>query len=111
MAERTKMPQGDRARQFNPFDALKGLQDALRMKEYEHERIVKQDVDEDEIRELSKIILEIEKNDRVSVEFFEDGHYLSVCGSCVIDFNEKTIQIERKTISFDDIKKIDILSK
>lgn len=110
MAERTKMPQGDRARQFNPFDALKGLQDALRMKEYEHERIVKH-VDEDEIRELSKTILAIEKNDRVNIEFFENGHYLTVCGNCVIDFNEKTIQIERKIISFDDIKKIDILSK
>ena len=31
----------DRAKQFAPFDALKGLGDALRIKEYENERVQK----------------------------------------------------------------------
>ena len=30
------MPRKDRAKQFAPFDALKGLQEALKIKEYEH---------------------------------------------------------------------------
>ena len=36
---RSKMPRVDRAKQFAPFDALKGLQDALRVKEFEHESL------------------------------------------------------------------------
>lgn len=32
------MSRQDRAKQFNPFNALKGLQKALRQKEREHER-------------------------------------------------------------------------
>lgn len=35
------MSREDRAKQFAPFDALKGLQMALRKKEYEHECDVK----------------------------------------------------------------------
>lgn len=31
------MPREDRAKQFAPFDALKGLRDALHKKELEHE--------------------------------------------------------------------------
>lgn len=32
------MSPGERAKQFNPFNALRGLQKALRQKELEHER-------------------------------------------------------------------------
>lgn len=109
MAERTKMPRGDRAKQFNPFDALKGLQDALRMKEYEHERIVKEGVSEEDIQAMTKTLLEITKQDKVEVEYFEDGHYFTIQGKSKIDFNEKTIEIDRKKISFDDIKQIKII--
>lgn len=41
MPERNKMPQIERAKQFAPFDALKGLQEALRKKEKEHEQKMK----------------------------------------------------------------------
>ena len=37
MAEREKMSKEMRAKQFMPFDALKGLRAALREKEIEHE--------------------------------------------------------------------------
>lgn len=37
--ERVKMPRSKRSAQFAPFDALKGLQEALKLKEYEHARI------------------------------------------------------------------------
>lgn len=41
MPERTKMKQSERAKQFAPFDALKGLQESLRKKEKEHEKNIK----------------------------------------------------------------------
>ena len=46
------MPRIERARQFAPFDALKGLSEALRIKEYEHDRILKGDLSEEKILEL-----------------------------------------------------------
>ena len=47
------MPRGDRARQFAPFDALKGLQQALRLKEYEHDKTMKGDISEKTLKNLS----------------------------------------------------------
>ena len=50
------MPRGERAKQFAPFDALKGLQQALRLKEYEHERVEKGDLSEEDVLRLSTIL-------------------------------------------------------
>ena len=33
MVDRIKMPRGERAKQFAPFDALKGLQEIIKIKE------------------------------------------------------------------------------
>ena len=43
--ERTKMPRIKRAAQFAPFDALKGLHDALERKRKEHINSIKQQKD------------------------------------------------------------------
>ncbi|MBQ7798244.1 MAG: hypothetical protein IJ371_03890 [Clostridia bacterium] len=43
--ERAKMPRIKRAAQFAPFDALKGLHDALERKRQEHVNSIKQQKD------------------------------------------------------------------
>ena len=48
------MKREQRAKQFAPFDALKGLQDALRVKEYEHESIIRGEISEDDTVLISK---------------------------------------------------------
>lgn len=100
------MPRKDRAKQFAPFDALKGLQDALRLKEYEHERIERGDLTEEQVEKISKTLREIEKNDMVEATFFEDGYYKTIQGKAKIDIVENTIKIGEKTIKFDDLKNI-----
>lgn len=100
---RTKMPRGDRARQFAPFDALKGLQEALRLKEYEHERIQKGDIPEEKIEEISKVLSELEKNDQVEITFFYDGYYRTLVGKSKVDVYEQKINVNGQLISFDDI--------
>lgn len=100
---RTKMPRGDRARQFAPFDALKGLQEALRLKEYEHERIQKGDIPEDKIEEISKVISELEKNDQVEITYFCDGYYKTLVGNSKVDVYEQKINVKGQIIAFDDI--------
>lgn len=110
MAEkRTKMPRADRAKQFAPFDALKGLQDALRIKEYQHERIEKGDLSEEKIKEMSKTLLEIKKGDIVRVEYFEDGHYLNIQAKAKVDYALQILEVGVMRIKFEDIFDLRIL--
>ncbi len=46
------MPRIDRAKQFAPFDALKGLRDALRKKEREHDEMLKNKIKHENIDEI-----------------------------------------------------------
>ncbi len=64
---------------------------------------------EEEIQAMTKTLLEITKQDKVEVKYFEDGHYFTIQGKSKIDFNEKSIEIDHKKIQFDDIKSIKIL--
>ena len=100
------MARQDRAKQFAPFDALKGLQEALRMKEYQHERTQKGDLSEEKIEEISKTLLSLEKGNFVFVRYFEDGHYLETEGRCIVDFSQQFIIVGSAKISFDDLVEI-----
>ena len=88
MMERMKMPRSKRAAQFAPFDALKGLQEALKLKEYEHARIQRIDVSEEESQRISDILNTIEKCDLVEVKYYneEDEHYHNAIGVTIPHF-------------------------
>lgn len=97
------MPRRDRAKQFAPFDALKGLREALHIKEYEHERVSKGDLSIEKIEEISKVLLNLKKGDKVKVKYYHDGHYKDIEGtSCVDIFNQK-IKVNGIYIDFDNI--------
>jgi len=100
------MPRQMRAKQFAPFDALKGLQEALRMEEYKHERIEKGDISQEKIEEISKVISEIEKDDLVEVSYFFDGYYKTLKGKARVDIIEQKLKVNEKTIMFDDITEL-----
>ena len=70
--DRMRMPRINRAAQFAPFDALKGLQEALRVKEFEHDKIAQSELSEEQAKKLSKILLEFEKGDVLEVTYFKD---------------------------------------
>ena len=97
------MPRRDRAKQFAPFDALKGLQAALRLKEYEHERMIKGDIQEEKIEEISKTLSEIEKGDEVEVTYFYDGYYKTINGPAKVEIEFQILKIDKLEIKFDDI--------
>jgi len=93
----------NRAKQFMPFDALKGLSQALRMKEYEHDRVVKSDLSEEKVLEISNVLSNLKKNDVVEVKYFNNGHYLILKGNCLVDIVNKKITVDSTCIDFDDI--------
>lgn len=109
MADRVKMPRGDRAKQFAPFDALKGLQEALRIKEYEHDKTTEGDLSEDEVKEISSVLSELKKGDKVQLNFFRDGHIISLSGVARLEVEKQKLFVGAFEIDFDEIKKIKII--
>ena len=103
------MPRGERAKQFAPFDALKGLQQALRLKEYEHERVEKGDLSEEDLLRLSTILSNLEKNTLVEVQFFFDGHIKTKQGKGKVDLVNQVLALDNIKIDFLDLIDIRIL--
>ena len=100
------MSMNDRARQFLPFEALKGLKEALKLKEYEHERIEKSDLSEDEIINISNTLSELKNNDLVEVNYYSNGSYIITKGNIKLNIVNNYISIDKNKILLDDIKTI-----
>lgn len=107
------MPREKRAAQFMPFDALRGMREALKMVEYEHERIAKGEVQEETANKISSIINELEKDALVKVKYFYDGYEKEYQGTIKVDVYEQTLKLISLglTIPLDDLLDLDYLSK
>lgn len=97
------MPREVRAKQFMPFDALKGLNEALRLKEYQYDREQKGDLGDEQILKISNNLKEITKDTLVSLDYFIDGYKKNYIGKIKVDIIEKTISFNSKKIDFMDI--------
>lgn len=101
------MPRINRAAQFAPFNALRGLRHALKMKEYEQEKKVKGDLPEEQIQKISTCILSLSKNDVVRIRYFCDGYEKTLTGKPKLFVEEQHLLIENEKINFDNIVDID----
>jgi len=105
---RGKMDRADRAKQFMPFDALKGLREAL--KEKEKIIVPKMDLTDDAKDELDRVLHQINVQDIVSIVYFEKDEYLKVTGMVSrFDPSAKIIKVVNTKINFEDIAKIEIV--
>ena len=96
-----------RAKQFLPFDALKGLQEALREKEIEYEE--KKELSEDTLAELNNKFNQIEKGSFVKIRYYRNGRYSEIKGIVTyIDYIKRKIQID-KIVNINICDIIDIL--
>lgn len=98
----------DRAKQFAPFDALKGLQEALRLKEYEHDRILKGDVQEEQVEKISKTLLNLDKNQNYALTYFSDGYYKKLVGKMRLNIETNQVEINKLKIDLEDIFDVEI---
>ena len=102
MGNRTKMSQADRAKQFMPFAALKGFEEALR----EKEKIVveKNSLSEESKEELDRKLHEIHRNDIITVVYFLKDEYVKITGMVSrLDKDARILKIVNTKIPFDDI--------
>ena len=97
----------NRAKLFNPFDALKGLQEALR----QQEKIIENKIELGEDLEitLNKKISNLKKGDNITIKYYYELQYIETSGIVKrIDKIEKTIYLLNTKIFFDDIIDIEI---
>lgn len=106
------MTRQQRAKQFMPFDAMKGLQEALRDREERHSRVERHEIS-DEIKEkISAVILRIEKGTRVALDYYCDFHDITKKGVVTeVNIPLRYLKLYGEKIRFEDIYQILITDK
>ena len=99
----------DRAKQFLPFDSLKGFREELIKREKKIEAIEKKELSQEEIENISDFIKTIEENDLIKVIYYKDGKYETIKQNIeYIDYKNKKIILKNGVkINFIDILKIE----
>ena len=107
---RPKMNREDRAKQFMPFAALKGYEEALRAKE--HVVVPRSELSEERLNELDEVFKRLTAGDLVECVYYSrlEENYIKITGMVSkIDRDSRLIKIVNKPILFDDISSLCIV--
>jgi len=96
----------DRAKQFLPFDALKGLQEELRKREERSILEEKRVLSEEKSVEINNTLITINSGDAVFIEYYCNGKYLKISGIVKVLPNIKQLKIADIIINFEDVYEI-----
>lgn len=100
--KRPKMSISNRAKQFAPFDALKGFREALKAKE--KIKMDKKELSEERAKEISDFLRNIKEGMLITIVYYSDGEYIQLTGVVVkIEKQKRCLQIAETIIYFDDI--------
>lgn len=94
----------ERAKQFMPFDALKGFKEALK----EKEKIIVDKIDlcEDAIIEINNILINLKVGDIVKVVYFKQNEYIEVTGM-ISKIKNNFFVIVKEKIMYNNIYRIE----
>lgn len=101
---RAPMPRSRRAKQFQPFDALRGLKEAIAAKE--KVPTPRRHLSEDSIAEIDKVLNSLRKGQIVTVVYYGvyEQDYLQLTGPVMkVDPYWNNLQIGNTTIEFSEI--------
>ena len=99
------MSKTDRAKQFLPFNSLKGYYDLIREKE--KEVTPKRELSEYDIEKINLKLNNIEKNMMVKIKYYDNIGYSEIEGIVSkIDYNLQFIVVVKTKINFKDIVQI-----
>lgn len=107
MANRVKMSQADRAKQFMPFAALKGYEEALRA----NEKVVvpRMELSEEMAQELDRKLHQIQRNDMITVVYYNGEEYIRITGMVSrLDSDARVLKVVNTKILFEDISAIEL---
>lgn len=101
------MTREQRAKQFMPFDAMKGLQEALRDREERHARVERHEISEEQQRQNEAVILKLRKGNAVQIECYRSFHDVTLRGRITaIDIPRHFLAVGEEKVFFDDIYRI-----
>ena len=99
------MPIEERAKQFMPFAALRGLPDALAVKE--KVLVPKIELSPEMEEELDRQMHLLKKGEMAMVVYFDKGEYIKITGLVArIDVTSRLLQIVNTKIPFADILQV-----
>lgn len=99
----------ERAKLFAPFDAMKGLKEALRDREERHARVARHEISEEQAEENSRAILKLERGMLVEVYCHHAFHDVIIRGRVTgLDLARKMLSLDGENILFDDIYAVSI---
>lgn len=102
MAYKVKMDRVRRAKQFMPFSALKGYDEALRV--MESPKVSRKELCEDRLEMLDRVLRELREGDKITVIYFRGGAYEHRNGIFdKIDYSSRYLKVDEKRIPIDDI--------
>lgn len=96
------MPNNDRAKQFMPFDALRGLREAYRAKE--RIKVEKVYLTEAELAKLADKLTKLQKEMMIKIVHFSLDEYIETHGIVTkVNLDQRYVTIVKEKISFDNI--------
>jgi len=102
-----KMPLSQRAKQFAPFDALKGFKEAIQDVNYQTELVDRIILSEDQLDKLDEIAHSLNKGERITITYYHKGRYLKLSGVFTkIDEIEKVMVMGGEVFGLGDIIEI-----
>ena len=102
------MREVDRAKLFLPFDALKGLQEHLRIVEKVSEEMII--LSDDIYDDLNDKFIDLKVGDNVLIKYYYNLEYIESSGIIKkIDYNNKNIYLMNSIINVDDVVDIQIM--
>jgi len=104
------MTREQRAKQFMPFDALKGLQEELRDREERHSRVEKHEISEEDMESNSNVMRKLVKGSKVQISYYCHFHNVARSGTIeAINYPYRFLILDEEKIFFDDIYTIAII--
>lgn len=93
-----------------PFDAMKGLQEALRDREERYSRVERHDISDEQLAQNNRLLQRMSKGDKICLECHHAFHDIRLEGRVTeISFTLKYLKIMEEKVYFDDIYSVKII--
>lgn len=99
--QRVKMSASHRAKQFMPFAAVKGLEEAILEQEQTLQRTERIEIGEEQVQKINRELNHLEKGKCISVKVYCDGRYQTIQGIIEqIDLARGTMRVSGVLVPF-----------
>ncbi|MBO4473024.1 MAG: YolD-like family protein [Clostridia bacterium] len=104
------MRREDRAKQFLPFDAMKGLAAAMKRQEERLARTERRDLGEEDAAAISSALSHLTRGENATATYYDGAQYREVTGVVTkVDEIRRTLTIGETAIAFDDLSALSVL--